>query len=83
MISLRSEMEPVNNKNLKNHLEAVKTTFLPPTVRRKRKFQCWEEILSFFICHMLFPVPSTKTRMNFQDLGQQKAEAGKGGPCLY
>ena len=56
-------MEPVNNENLKNLLEAVKKTFLPPTVRRKSKSQCWGEILSFFICHMQFPFPSTKTRI--------------------
>ena len=77
-ISFRSEMKSVNNKNLKNLLEAVKKTFLPPTVRRKRKFQCWEKSLvsSFVTCS--FPFPSTKTRMNFQDLGRQKAEAGPG-----
>ena len=51
-ISFRSEMEPVNNKNLKNLLEAVEKTFLPPTVRRKRKFQRWEKFLfsSFVTC---------------------------------
>ena len=70
-------MEPVKNKNLKNLLEAVKKTFLPPTVRRQSKSQCWGEILSFFICHMQFPFPSTRTRIQ-NELPGSRPTKGRG-----
>ena len=70
-------MEPVNNKTLKNRLEAVKKTFLPPTVRRKSKSQCWREILNFFICHMQFPFPSTKTSIQ-NELPGSRPTKGRG-----